>query len=111
MFRLADCAGRKSGTSSDEVACRVVCDTQGLASDLSVATVYPEVKLAPTNTVSAGQPGAAHFIPILVVPMLPITHGRAFRILLQHQKGFAMPASDIQLDVWYRVITIRIPLF
>jgi hypothetical protein len=31
------------------------------------------------------QLGAAYFIPTLVVPMLLITHGLMFRILLQHQ--------------------------
>ena len=35
--------------------------------------------------VLAGQLGAAYFIPTLVVPLLLITHGLAFRILLQHQ--------------------------
>jgi len=34
---------------------------------------------------SAGQLGAAFFLPTLVVPLLLITHGLAFRILLQHQ--------------------------
>jgi hypothetical protein len=33
----------------------------------------------------AGQLGAAYFIPTLVVPLLLITHGLAFRILLRHQ--------------------------
>src|SRR5271167_3601068 len=33
----------------------------------------------------AGQLGAAYFLPTLVVPLLLITHGLAFRILLQHQ--------------------------
>ena len=33
----------------------------------------------------AGQLGAAFFIPTLVVPLLLITHGLAFRILLHHQ--------------------------
>jgi hypothetical protein len=32
----------------------------------------------------AGQLGAAFFLPTLVVPLLLITHGLAFRILLQH---------------------------
>jgi hypothetical protein len=31
-----------------------------------------------------GQLGATYFIPTLVVPLLLITHGLAFRILLQH---------------------------
>ena len=33
----------------------------------------------------AGQLGATYFIPTLVVPLLLITHGLAFRILLQHE--------------------------
>ena len=33
----------------------------------------------------AGQLGAAFFLPTLIVPLLLITHGVAFRILLQHQ--------------------------
>jgi hypothetical protein len=32
-----------------------------------------------------GQLGATYFIPTLVVPLLLITHGLGFRILLQHQ--------------------------
>ena len=36
-----------------------------------------------------GQLGATYFIPTFIVPLLLITHGVAFRILLQHQK---MPA-------------------
>jgi hypothetical protein len=32
-----------------------------------------------------GQLGATYFIPTLIVPLLLITHGLAFRILLQHQ--------------------------
>src|SRR6202790_1820149 len=35
----------------------------------------------------AGQLGATYFIPALVVPLLLITHGLAFRILLQHHPG------------------------
>ena len=41
----------------------------------------------------AGQLGAAFFLPTLVVPLLLITHGLAFRILLQHQPEPAMQAS------------------
>jgi hypothetical protein len=41
----------------------------------------------------AGQLGAAYFIPTLVVPLLLITHGLAFRILLQHQPEPAMQGS------------------
>ncbi len=41
----------------------------------------------------AGQLGAAYFIPTLVVPLLLITHGLAFRLLLQHQNEPAMRES------------------
>jgi hypothetical protein len=41
----------------------------------------------------AGQLGATYFIPTLVVPLLRITHGLAFRILLQHQPEPAMQES------------------
>ena len=41
----------------------------------------------------AGQLGAAYFIPTLVVPLLLITHGLAFRILLQRQPELGMHAS------------------
>jgi len=34
---------------------------------------------------SPGQLGAAYFIPTLIVPLLLITHGLAFRVLLRHQ--------------------------
>ena len=34
---------------------------------------------------SPGQLGAAYFIPTLIVPLLLITHGLVFRLLLQHQ--------------------------
>ena len=37
----------------------------------------------------AGQLGAAYFIPTLIVPLLLITHGLGFRILLQHQSESA----------------------
>jgi hypothetical protein len=40
-----------------------------------------------------GQLGATYFIPTLVVPLLLITHGLAFRILLQHQNESAMQES------------------
>jgi hypothetical protein len=42
---------------------------------------------------SAGQLGAAYFIPTFVVPLLLIAHGLAFRILLQHQNESAMRES------------------
>jgi hypothetical protein len=41
----------------------------------------------------AGQLGATYFIPTLIVPPLLITHGLAFRILLQHQKDSAFLES------------------
>jgi hypothetical protein len=41
----------------------------------------------------SGQLGATYFIPTLIVPLLLITHGLAFRILLQHQSEPAMRES------------------
>jgi len=41
----------------------------------------------------AGQLGAAFFLPTFVVPLLLITHGLAFRILLLPQKDFAIRES------------------
>lgn len=41
----------------------------------------------------AGQLGAAYFLPTLIVPLLLITHGLSFRILLQHQAAPAMQHS------------------
>ena len=38
----------------------------------------------------AGQLGPTYFIPTLVVPLLLITHGLAFRILLQHEDESVM---------------------
>jgi hypothetical protein len=40
-----------------------------------------------------GQLGATYFIPTLVVPLLLITHGLAFRILLQQGTEAATPES------------------
>jgi hypothetical protein len=45
----------------------------------------------------AGQLGAAYFLPTLVVPLLLITHGLVFRILLQRQSEPAMRASRAPL--------------
>ena len=39
---------------------------------------------------TAGQLGATYFIPTFIVPLLLITHGLAFRILLRHQNVPAM---------------------
>ncbi len=47
----------------------------------------------PHTGLLAGQLGAAYFIPTLVVPLLLITHGLAFRILLQHQNVSALEES------------------
>jgi hypothetical protein len=41
----------------------------------------------------AGQLGATYFIPTFIVPLLLITHGLGFRILLQHQKVSAEQQS------------------
>jgi hypothetical protein len=41
----------------------------------------------------AGQLGAAFFLPTVIVPLLLITHGLAFRILLQHQPEPTMQES------------------
>lgn len=38
----------------------------------------------------AGQLGATYFIPTFIVPLLLITHGLGFRILLQHQSVSAV---------------------
>src|SRR5215470_12336120 len=43
---------------------------------------------------SPGQLGAAYFIPTLIVPLLLITHGLMFRVLLQHQTESAMSRSQ-----------------
>ena len=40
-----------------------------------------------------GQLGATYFIPTFVVPLLLITHGLTFRILLQHQNVLAVQES------------------
>ena len=47
-----------------------------------------------------GQLGAAYFLPTLVVPLLLITHGLAFRILMRADDGAAivrLPSSSPQL--------------
>ena len=41
----------------------------------------------------AGQLGATYFIPTFIVPLLLITHGLGFRILLQHQKASVVQQS------------------
>ena len=45
-----------------------------------------------------GQLGATYFIPTLIVPLLLITHGLAFRVLLQPQQEPAMAPSRSQLS-------------
>ncbi|HEX3571619.1 MAG TPA: hypothetical protein VHU44_12425 [Acidobacteriaceae bacterium] len=42
----------------------------------------------------AGQLGATYFIPTLIVPLLLITHGLGFRILVQRQPQAAMQESQ-----------------
>jgi hypothetical protein len=44
----------------------------------------------------AGQLGAAFFLPTLVVPLLLITHGLGFRILLEYQTVSAVQQSRQQ---------------
>jgi hypothetical protein len=41
----------------------------------------------------AGQLGATYFIPTFIVPLLLITHGLGFRILLQHRNVSAVQQS------------------
>jgi hypothetical protein len=43
----------------------------------------------------AGELGAAYFIPTVGVPLLLITHGLAFRILLQRQSEHAIRGSRV----------------
>jgi hypothetical protein len=43
----------------------------------------------------SGRLGATYFIPTLVVPLLLITHGLAFRILLRHQSEPATQRSRL----------------
>src|SRR5689334_23934081 len=43
---------------------------------------------------SPGQLGAAYFIPTLIVPLLLITHGLMFRVLLQHQSRPALQGTQ-----------------
>jgi hypothetical protein len=40
-----------------------------------------------------GQLGAAYFLPTAIVPLLLMTHGLVFRILLQHQQSPALRES------------------
>jgi len=40
-----------------------------------------------------GQLGAAYFIPTVVVPLLLITHGLVFRLLLRGDGGAAAPGA------------------
>jgi len=47
----------------------------------------------PPTGLLAGQLGAAYFIPTLLVPLLLITHGLVFRILLKRQPASAMNES------------------
>jgi hypothetical protein len=49
-----------------------------------------------TTGLSPGQLGATYFIPTLIVPLLLITHGLMFQVLLQHQQEPAMAQSRSQ---------------
>lgn len=44
----------------------------------------------------AGQLGATYFIPTFIVPLLLITHGLCFRILLQHQHEPRLQESRVR---------------
>jgi hypothetical protein len=48
---------------------------------------------AANSGLAPGQLGVTYFLPTFVVPLLLITHGLAFRILLQHQSAPAMRES------------------
>jgi len=50
-----------------------------------------------------GQLGATYFIPTFVVPLLLITHGLTFRILLQHQN---VPAVK-KTGAWHEALGHR----
>jgi hypothetical protein len=50
---------------------------------------------ANASGLSPGQLGATYFIPTLVVPLLLITHGLVFRILLQRQGEHSMRESRL----------------
>lgn len=47
----------------------------------------------------AGQLGAAYFIPTVLVPLLLITHGLAFRILLRQQNEPALIATRAAINL------------
>ena len=53
------------------------------------ADLFDAFYQANASSLSAGQLGAAYFIPTLIVPLLFITHGLAFWILLRRQNGAA----------------------
>src|SRR5215472_8960569 len=46
-----------------------------------------------TADLMAGQLGATYFIPTFIVPLLLITHGLGFRILLRHESESVMRAG------------------
>jgi len=46
----------------------------------------------------AGELGAGYFLPTLIVPLLLIAHGLAFRILLQH-KNLTVPLGNRQRTI------------
>jgi hypothetical protein len=58
----------------------------------------PFVDDAAAAGLSPGQLGAAYFIPTAIVPVLLITHGLMFRVLLQSQRGRAVAASGLPVS-------------
>ena len=74
-------------SSSAGVAAVWIFNIWGLADLVNSFYQGPHVGLL------AGQLGAAYFIPTLLVPLLLITHGVAFRILLVRQPEHAIAES------------------
>lgn len=58
---------------------------------IGLAFLVPGV--ASPDLPSAFAHSAAHFIPTLIVPLMLITHGLVFRILMRHQNEYAMQES------------------
>jgi hypothetical protein len=55
------------------------------------ADLFDAFYQANSSGLRPGQLGATYFIPTLVVPLLLITHGLVFRILLRHQREPVLP--------------------
>jgi len=54
-----------------------------------------------------GQLGATFFIPTLLVPLMLITHGLAFRILLRRQTRAAQPPASSSRERLQNPVTVR----